>query len=78
MSKTTQCEFVMIVDAQGDHAVGKDFDAAREAYETDIGSLEVSNGFRVLSLNLTVPVPEEVTVAATIPADGGEVALTVV
>lgn len=78
MPKTVQCDFVMIVDAQGDFAVGRTFDAAKEAYEADIGSLDDSNGFRSIGLGLTVPVPDEITVTGAVPVTDGEVALTVV
>jgi hypothetical protein len=55
---TTTLEVWTCVDANGDYAVGTTEEAAREKYEEDIGALNEASGFRLVKVNLTVPLPE--------------------
>ncbi len=60
-----------------DYAVGKDEQAARDNYEVEIQPLADSSGFRLIKLNLTAPLPEMIEATGTIPAEDGEVKLSV-
>ena len=73
----TNLEVWVLVDAQGDYAVGPCQPSSTEAYEQNVGSLADANGYRLYQLNLTVTLPEVVEVSAELPEDGGDVALTV-
>jgi hypothetical protein len=71
MAEKATCELVLIVDANGDYAAGKDFDAAKEVYENDVGELQASEGgFRVVRLTVGVPLPEAVELAGDAPEQG--------
>ena len=49
MPEKATCELVLLVDANGDYAVGKDFDAAKDNYESDVQELSAcEGGFRVM------------------------------
>ena len=44
MAEKAKCDLVLIVDGNGDYAVGRDFDAAKEAYENEIQELSACEG----------------------------------
>ncbi len=76
MSDKAKCELVLIVDGSGDYAVGKDFDAAKEAYENEIQELSAcEGGFRVLRLTVGVPLPEVVELTGDAPEVSGKATL---
>jgi hypothetical protein len=77
MPETATCNVFIVIDAAGDYAVGKDADAAREAYENDVGSLCDADGFRVVKLVVRVPLPEVVELAGEAPAHGTAALLSV-
>lgn len=68
-------DVVVLIDSNGDYAVGKDSDSAVEQYETDIGNLSDSGGYRLINLTVNAPLPEQVELAATIPAADGKATL---
>jgi hypothetical protein len=71
MSQTTQVEVWVLVDANGDYAVGRDAADAREDYDNDIGNdVDEMGGFRLVKVLLTVPLPVVVELSGTVPADG--------
>jgi hypothetical protein len=73
-----KCELVLIVDGEGDYGIGKDFDAAKENYETDVGELSAcEGGFRVVNLTVGVPLPEVVELTGDAPAVSGAATLIV-
>lgn len=61
--QTVEVEAWVIVDANGDSAVGADAQHARDRYTDDIGALEEGDGFRMVKVILRVPVPECQTIA---------------
>lgn len=63
-------DVVILIDANGDYAVGKCNDTAVEAYEADIGSIGDSGGYRLVNLTVKAALPAPVELAAMIPADG--------
>ncbi len=70
----TECEIWIVIDPNGDYAVGVDVDAAHEAYENDIANCKVLQTYK---LKLSVPTPAPRTLTATIPAEAdGPLALT--
>jgi hypothetical protein len=74
----TTCEVWMIVDAAGDYAVGTDADAAKERYAEDVGELAEAEGFRLVKVSLTVPLPKVLEMAGTAPEEEpGTLAATV-
>jgi hypothetical protein len=78
MADKAKCELVLIVDADGDYGVGKDFDAAKENYENDIGELaSCDGGFRVVRVAVGVALPEVVELAGDAPDLCGSATLTV-
>jgi hypothetical protein len=74
---TSTFSLVLLVDANGEYAVGKDSESAIEAYENDIGSLGESGGFRLLNLEVKAPLPEQVELTGTVPAAEGKATLTI-
>jgi hypothetical protein len=48
----------LCIDSDGDYGMGKDEASAREAYENDVQSLAEANGFRLVKVAVTVPLPE--------------------
>jgi hypothetical protein len=72
---TTTIEVWVMVDSAGDYAVGKDTEGAKEQYGNDIQAPEDAEGFRLVKLLLTVPLPEVVEASGTMPDEGGEVKL---
>ena len=65
----TDLEVFVVVDANGDYATGTTADAAKEAYENDIGPLADADGFRVVRVNLSVPLPVVIEAAAEVEDD---------
>jgi hypothetical protein len=78
MADKAKCELVLIVDANGDYAVGKDFDGAKEQYENDVGELSAcEGGFRVVRVTVGVPLPEVVELTGDAPPWSGAATLAV-
>lgn len=69
---TTDLEVYVVVDAQGDWACGSNETIARERYEEEIGSLGDSDGFRLVRVRMSVPLPEtaEIVVVCNAPPLG--------
>ena len=65
----TECEAWVCVDAEGQYAVGTDADSAREAYETDVGELQGTDGFRLVKVTVKVPLPVVIEAAAQVAED---------
>lgn len=64
-------EAVMVVDENGEHAVGKDREQAWEAYCNDIGWDESSPvGLRWVELVIKATAPEPVRIVGNVPAAG--------
>ena len=73
MPEKATCELVLLVDANGDYAVGKDFDAAKDNYESDVQELSAcEGGFRVVRMTVGVPLPEVVELAGDAPEVSGK------
>lgn len=68
--QTTTVEFWVLVDSTGDYAVGKDADLAKEGYENDIQPVADAEGFRLVKVALTMPLPQVIEMTGTVPADG--------
>jgi hypothetical protein len=78
MPEKAKCDLVLIVDSCGDYGAGKDFDAAKENYESDIGDLAAcEGGFRVVRVAVGVPLPEVVELAGDAPPCSGAATLAV-
>jgi hypothetical protein len=71
----TEVECFVLVDPNGDWAVGADADAARQSYADNIGALEECDGFRLVCVKLTVPLPRVVELTGLVPVveEPGEV-----
>jgi hypothetical protein len=69
--ETVQVEVWVIVDADGDYAVGSSMDDAGEAFDDNIGG---HSPRRAVKVTLTVPKPKAVELVGTVPAEveGGE------
>jgi|HubBroStandDraft_6_1064221.scaffolds.fasta_scaffold251313_3 hypothetical protein len=68
--KTTECEVWILVDADGNHSVGTDAERARGDYTDQIGALEETEGFRMVKVTLTVPMPVVPELTGSVPAIG--------
>jgi hypothetical protein len=75
--KTETLELWLCVAANGDYQTGTTEDEARERFVENIEPLEDTTGFRLVRLNLTVPLPVAIEASGTVPETDGEVALTV-
>jgi hypothetical protein len=71
MTKRINAEIWVLTDTNGDYAVGIDADEARVKYEEQIGELAVCDGFRLVKVSLSVPLPSvaEVSGSIDIPED---------
>lgn len=69
-TETTEIEFSIMIDGDGDFVVDKNADNLGEQYENEIGS--PPNISRVFTFTLTVPLPKPATVSAVIPDKGDE------
>lgn len=69
MAATTTVEVFVLTDACGDTGIGMCEQSARENYEESIGPLADCDGFRIVKVFLTIPLPEiqviEVTATAS-------------
>jgi hypothetical protein len=78
MPDKAKCETVLIVDANGDYGVGKDFDGAKEQYENNVGELSAcEGGFRVVRVAVAVPLLEVVELTGEAPEVRGKATLAV-
>ncbi|MFO0823028.1 MAG: hypothetical protein U0792_07895 [Gemmataceae bacterium] len=60
-----EVEVWVVVDEDGDYAVGKDSEAASEAFEADIGS-SAERGLRRVKVTVKVPLPKPLEVVGTV------------
>lgn len=61
----TQAEVWVLVDSCGDTAVGSTADEAKEHYEENVQAVGDCEGFRLVKVLVTVPLPEVSTVELT-------------
>jgi hypothetical protein len=73
--KTAAVEVWVIVDENGDYAVGGNEDQCNESYDNDVNA---SGARRMVKVTLVVPLPIAMEVKGEVPAEGGEVTLAVV
>lgn len=64
MTEKTTLQICLIVNSDGDYAVGADFDAAADAYDSDIGG---GAARRVIKLNVKLALPKEEEVFVEVP-----------
>jgi hypothetical protein len=69
-AKLESFDLVLLIDANGDYAVGKCQDTAAEAYEQDVGALSESGGFRIVNLTVKATLPESVELEGVIGGEG--------
>lgn len=70
MTDTTEIEFSIMVDGDGNFVVHTDPDSLGEQYENEVGS--PPNVSRVFTMKLTVPLPKPTQVTAVVPDKGDE------
>lgn len=70
-TETTEIEFSIMIDGDGDFVVDKNADNLGTRYEEELTSTP-PNLSRVFTFKLTVPLPKPATVAAVIPDKGDE------
>lgn len=75
-AETCQVEVWVVVDAEGQYAVGVDAETARRAYANEIGALEETEGFRLVKVGLTVPMPAVAELSGVVPVDAVPTGLT--
>ena len=68
MANTAQVEVWVVVDENGDYAVGADDDGAYDAYDETVGGTRLAR--RAVKVTLTVPLPETVELTGTAPECG--------
>jgi hypothetical protein len=69
MTKMCEVEVCVVVDADGNYAAGVDLESATQSYNDTIGALEAAEGFRVVYVKLSVPLPEAIVLVGEVPAD---------
>jgi len=67
--QTCECECWICVDAEGQYAVGSDEASAREKYTEDVGDLSEVDGFRLVKVSLTVPLPKPIELSGVVAAE---------
>ncbi len=70
-------ELWIVWDSVGDCGIGRDMEAARASYESDIQPIAEAEGFRSAKILLAVPLPELVEIEGEIPDTEGEPTLAV-
>lgn len=70
MAATCECEIWLMLDSDGNYAVASSSDSLAERYEEDIGQCSDAGGLRRVKVSLTVPLPEVVELAGTVPEQG--------
>ena len=75
-TQTTDLEFFVMVDQDGDFVIDTDPDNLGSRYEDEISSTP-PNASRVFSFKLTVPLPKPTEVTAVVPDTDGPVNITI-
>lgn len=73
--KTKTLEVWVVVDADGDYAVGTDEETACDAFDSEVGG---NHGRRVVKMSVTVPLPAVIELTGEVPAEPEPAALKVV
>jgi hypothetical protein len=73
MAERIEVELWACVDSDGDYAVGKDEDATRDAYDSEIGGTAAR---RLVRVTVSVPLPAPVELYGTVPDDEAGAAAT--
>lgn len=76
-AKMQEVEVFVMIDADGSYIARETYDDLATAYAEHVGELSAQDGFRVVKVKLTVPLPELIEVTGTIPADEEPSALAV-
>lgn len=63
-------EVWVVIDQDGNYAVGANEDQAREHYEEDIGAIGDATAFQAYQLNLSVPTPAAIVVSGALKQAG--------
>ncbi|MGE4159990.1 MAG: hypothetical protein AB7F75_12940 [Planctomycetota bacterium] len=61
------CDVCLIVDCNGDYAVGQDEESAAEAYEELIGAMSAAGSTRYVWLKVRVPAPQALEMSVVCP-----------
>lgn len=72
MATMKTLEVVVLVDANGDYAVGTSAEDAANKYGDEIGAVNGELGLRLVELTVTVPLPETIVAEVTVPDPGDE------
>jgi hypothetical protein len=67
----------VLVDPRGDYTCGTDADQARARYAEDVGPLEDGDGFQLVEVTITLPLPRVIQVQGIVAAAQGPATLTV-
>lgn len=76
-SKTETVEVYVMVDSEGDYGAGVDPEGAAQCYADNVGDVAEKDGFRMVKILLTVPLPVEVVLTGTVPEQGTAVLASV-
>ena len=63
-----KCEIWLVIDADGDYAIGADRDEAIENFENQIGG---AAGARIITITAMVTPPEVIEMDADVPDEAG-------
>jgi hypothetical protein len=75
--QTVEVKVFVLVDPAGDYACGTEADQARSRYADDIGPLEDSDGFQLVEVTITLPLPRVIQVQGVIAAAADPATLVV-
>ncbi len=75
MENLAEIEISFVIDGDGDYAIGKDLEAAFEAYADEF--TDGSALTRAYTLKLHVPLPKPTEVSGALPDTEGEATLTI-
>lgn len=71
MAKMAEIEVWVVVDEDGNYAAGVTEDDSATKYRDEVGEPDGSCGYRRVKLTVTVPLPEVIEVAVTVPDTEG-------
>jgi hypothetical protein len=69
MPTTQTFEIFLIVDSNGDGALGLGYDHATENYDNEVGG---GSGRRIIKINAKVALPEDAEIDITVPDTAGD------
>ncbi len=70
MAQRIDVEVWVLVDSNGDYAAGSSQEQAKEHYEHDVQPVADTDGFRLVKVTVSVPLPQTAELTGSVADDG--------